>query len=68
MLLMLSLTLKNQDVAMEIYTHLSLEERSFLSLDHDKKIAMSKISQLLGRHVTTISRELKGNKSEELQT
>ena len=40
------------------YTHLSIEERCCLRKYYNEGISLRKIAELLGRNVSTISREL----------
>lgn len=43
------------------YTHLSLEERHYIEVELKKGVSQNKIAQSLGRHHTTLSRELSRN-------
>ena len=45
------------------YTHLSIEERCCLQKYYNEGISLRKIAELLGRNVSTISRELMRNKT-----
>ncbi|MEM9279016.1 MAG: helix-turn-helix domain-containing protein [Pseudomonadota bacterium] len=44
------------------YSQLSLEERRLLDQLHHKQIPVAEISRILGRHRSTVYRELKRNK------
>ena len=46
---------------MEKYTYLSLDERVLISHYHDSGVSSSQIARKLGRHKSTISRELRRN-------
>lgn len=50
---------------MRIYKHLSLEERTIISHYHDNGMSLRQIARMMGRHVTTISRELKRNRNQK---
>lgn len=56
--------LKKKDVAMRKYTHLSQEERILIGHYQEKGMSGSQIGRLLGRHKTTVSRELKRNSNQ----
>jgi IS30 family transposase len=45
----------------ESYTHLSIEEREELAIGLEKEESLSSIAERIGRHKSTISRELKRN-------
>ena len=45
------------------YTHLSIEERCCLRKYYNEGISLRKIAELLGRNVSTISRELRRNRT-----
>lgn len=62
---MLEIALKKGDVAMKNYTHLNEEERVLISHYHDNGISIREISRKLGRHKSSISRELKRNSNKE---
>ncbi len=43
------------------YTHLTIEERSCLRIYYKKGFSYRKIAELMGRSVSTISREIRRN-------
>lgn len=43
------------------YTHLSLEERHYIEIEHKKGVSMNKISKSLSRNQSSISREINRN-------
>ena len=51
---------------MKVYTHLKLEERETLFAMKQKNMNQRAIAQVIGRHKSTISRELKRNRYNDL--
>ncbi len=43
------------------YTHLSLEERHYIEIEHKKGVSLNRIGQSLGRRQSSISREINRN-------
>ena len=50
---------------MRHYTHLNLEERTMISLFYNKGLSLGDISKEVGRHKSTIFRELRRNRNQQ---